>query len=80
MIIRYILHHKLRRAHFFTIIGVTLLIYTNLTRSAPTILKNDFGSKGRSVSDLKVPLVLVTKYRRKAFTKLMLTPLQVVME
>jgi len=59
---------------------VTILIYTNLTPSATTIVKNDFGSKGRSVSELKVPLVLVTKYRRKAFTNLMLTRLQVVME
>ena len=43
-------------------------------------MKNDFVSKGRSVSDLKVHLVLVTKYRRKAFTAEMLARLNVVME
>jgi putative transposase len=35
-------------------------------------MKNDFVSKGRSVSDLKAHLVLTTKYRRKAFTLEML--------
>jgi putative transposase len=30
-------------------------------------MKNDFVSKGRSVSDLKVHWVLTTKYRRKVF-------------
>jgi putative transposase len=43
-------------------------------------MKNDFVSKGRSVSDLKVHLVLCTKYRRKAFTSDMLSRLHVVME
>ena len=43
-------------------------------------MKKDFVSKGRSVSDLKVHLVLVTKYRRKAFTSFMLARLNVVME
>lgn len=43
-------------------------------------MKNDFVSKGRSVSDLKVHLVLVTKYRRKAFTSEMLSRLNTVME
>ncbi|MFS0516109.1 IS200/IS605 family transposase [Nostoc sp. UIC 10607] len=43
-------------------------------------MKNDFVSKGRSVSDLKVHLVLVTKYRRKAFTSVMLGRLNVVMQ
>jgi putative transposase len=43
-------------------------------------MKNDFVSKGRSVSDLKVHLVLVTKYRRKAFTLVMLNRLNTVME
>jgi putative transposase len=38
-------------------------------------MKNDFVSKGRSVSDLKAHLVLTTKYRRKAFTGEMLTRL-----
>jgi putative transposase len=38
-------------------------------------MKNDFVSKGRSVSDLKVHLVLTTKYRRKAFTGEMLNRL-----
>jgi putative transposase len=39
-------------------------------------MKNDFVSKGRSVSDLKAHLVLTTKYRRKAFTLLMLKRLE----
>ena len=43
-------------------------------------MKNDFVSKGRSVSDLKVHLVLVTKYRRKAFTEEMLDRLHVIIE
>jgi putative transposase len=43
-------------------------------------MKNDFVSKGRSVSDLKVHLVLCTKYRRKAFTAEMLSRLNVVVE
>jgi len=37
-------------------------------------------SKGRSVSDLKVHLVLVTKYRRKAFTAEMLRRLNTIVE
>ncbi|NDJ24229.1 IS200/IS605 family transposase [Nostoc sp. B(2019)] len=43
-------------------------------------MKNDFVSKGRSISDLKVHLVLVTKYRRKAFTTQMLTRLNTIVE
>lgn len=43
-------------------------------------MKNDFVSKGRSVSDLKVHLVLVTKYRRKAFTSEMLERLHIIIE
>jgi putative transposase len=43
-------------------------------------VKNDFVSKGRSVSDLKVHLVLTTKYRRKVFTAEMLTRLHVILE
>ncbi len=43
-------------------------------------MKNDFVTKGRSVSDLKVHLVLVTKYRRKAFTGEILERLHVIME
>ncbi|MEH2385958.1 MAG: IS200/IS605 family transposase [Nostoc sp.] len=39
-------------------------------------MKNDFVSKGRSVSDLKAHLVLTTKYRRKAFTLEMLKRLE----
>jgi putative transposase len=38
-------------------------------------MKNDFGSRGRSVSDLKAHLVLTTKYRKKRFTKEMLNRL-----
>ena len=41
-------------------------------------MKNDFVSKGRSVSDLKVHLVLVTKYRRQAFTAEMLKRLNAI--
>ncbi len=41
-------------------------------------MKNDFVSKGRSVSDLKVHLVLTTKYRRKVFTGEMLERLHEV--
>jgi len=41
-------------------------------------MKNDFVSKGRSVSDLKVHLVLTTKYRRKVFTGEMLNRLHEV--
>jgi putative transposase len=40
------------------------------------IMKNDFVSSGRAVSDLKAHLVLTTKYRRKAFTGEMLTRLE----
>ncbi len=39
-------------------------------------MKDDFVSKGRSVSDLKAHLVLTTKYRRKAFTQEMLQRLE----
>jgi putative transposase len=35
-------------------------------------MKNDFVSKGRSVSDLKAHLVLTTKYRKKVFDAAML--------
>ena len=43
-------------------------------------MRNDFASKGRSVSDLKVHLVLTTKYRRKAFTDVILNRLHEVLE
>jgi putative transposase len=43
-------------------------------------VKNDFVSKGRSVSDLKIHLVLTTKYRRKVFTDEMLKRLHVILE
>lgn len=43
-------------------------------------MKNDFVSKGRSVSDLKVHLVLTTKYRKKVFTLEMLDRLHSLME
>ena len=43
-------------------------------------MKNDFVSKGRSVSDLKAHLVLTTKYRRSAFTALMLERLHSIFE
>ena len=43
-------------------------------------MKNDFIAKGRSVSDLKVHLVLTTKYRKKAFTSEMLKRLHEILE
>jgi putative transposase len=43
-------------------------------------MKNDFVSKGRSVSDLKVHLVLTTKYRRRVFTIAMLNRLHEILE
>ena len=43
-------------------------------------MKNDFTAKGRSVSDLKVHLVLTTKYRKKAFTNEMLERLHEILE
>ncbi len=43
-------------------------------------MKNDFYSRGRSVSDLKAHLVLTTKYRRKVFTAKMLTRLHEITE
>ncbi|WP_016879211.1 IS200/IS605 family transposase [Chlorogloeopsis fritschii] len=43
-------------------------------------MKNDFVSKGRSVSNLKVHLVLTTKYRRNALTVEMLERLHNVFE
>jgi putative transposase len=43
-------------------------------------MKNDFVSKGRSVSDLKAHLVLTTKDRRKLFTKQMLERMHEILE
>ncbi|SRR5579883_100380 len=43
-------------------------------------MKNDFVSKGRSVSDLKIHLVLTTKYRRKVITSEMLGRLHSIFE
>lgn len=43
-------------------------------------MKNDFYSRGRSVSDLKAHLVLTTKYRKKVFTDEMLTRLHQISE
>jgi putative transposase len=43
-------------------------------------MKNDFVSKGRSVSDLKAHLVLTTKYRRNVFTKPMLDRMHDIFE
>lgn len=43
-------------------------------------MKNDFVSRGRSVSDLKAHLVLTTKYRRKLFTKEMLERMHEILE
>jgi putative transposase len=41
-------------------------------------MKNDYISKGRSVSDMKAHLVLTSKYRKKVFTAEMLNRLGVV--
>ena len=43
-------------------------------------MKNDFVSKGRSVSDLKAHLVLTTKYRRQVITDQILQRLHVILE
>ncbi|KKD36395.1 MAG: IS200/IS605 family transposase [Limnoraphis robusta] len=43
-------------------------------------MKNDLVSKGRSVSDLKVHLVLTAKYRRKVFTLEILNKLHFMFE
>ncbi len=43
-------------------------------------MKKDFVSRGRSVSDLKAPLVLTTKYRRKVLTTPMIDRLHEVFE
>ncbi len=43
-------------------------------------MKNDFLSKGRSVSDLKAHLVLTIKYRRKVFTGEMISRLHEIFE
>jgi putative transposase len=43
-------------------------------------VKNDFVSKVRSVSDLKINLVLTTKYRRKDINSEMLQRLHVILE
>jgi putative transposase len=55
------------------------LVYTDFTLSLHP-MKNDFVSKGRSVSDLKAHLVLTTKYRRKAFNTAMLERLHTIFE
>ncbi|MGK7874944.1 MAG: IS200/IS605 family transposase [Xenococcaceae cyanobacterium] len=43
-------------------------------------MRDQFISKGRSVSDLKAHLVLTSKYRRKIFTAQMLSRLHEVLE
>ncbi|MGK7926414.1 MAG: IS200/IS605 family transposase [Spirulina sp.] len=43
-------------------------------------MQTDFISRGRSVSDLKVHLVLTTKYRRNVFTGEMLCRLHKILE
>ncbi len=59
-----------------------ILLYTDYNTSFKMwgIMKNDFVSKGRSVSDLKVHLVLTTKYRRRVFTLEMLNRLHEILE
>ena len=43
-------------------------------------MKKDFVSRGRSVSDIKIHLVLTTKYRRKVLTALMIDRLHEIFE
>lgn len=43
-------------------------------------MKNDFISKGRSISDLKVHLLLTSKYRKPVFTKEMIKRLHEIFE
>lgn len=43
-------------------------------------MKNDFYSRGRSVSDLKAHLILTTKHRKKVFTAEMLARLHEITE
>jgi putative transposase len=43
-------------------------------------MKKDFISRGRSVSDIKIHLVLTTKYRRKVLTAAMIDRLHEVFE
>lgn len=43
-------------------------------------MKKDFISRGRSVSDIKIHLVLTTKYRRKVFTAAMIDRLNEIFE
>ncbi len=43
-------------------------------------MKNDFYSRGRSVSDLKAHLILTTKYRKKILTDCMLIRLHEITE
>lgn len=43
-------------------------------------MKNDYISKGRSVSDMKAHLVLTSKYRKKVFTAEMLKRLGEIVE
>ena len=43
-------------------------------------MKDDFLSKGRSVSDMKAHLVLTSKYRRKVFNAKMLQRLGEIVE
>lgn len=60
--------------------NVVILYYTDCIRVPEKDVKNDFVSKGRSVSDLKIHLVLTTKYRAHAITGEMLKRLHVILE
>jgi len=71
---------KQRRNHLLFFGTVIILDYTDYIRVPNQVVKNDFVSKGRSVSDLKAHLVLTTKYRRKAITGEMLKRLHVILE
>ena len=59
---------------------VAIIDYGQCSIVPQKVVKNDFVSKGRSVSDLKVHLVLTIKYRRKALTDDMLNRLHIILE
>ena len=61
-------------------IGVVNLKYADYNIYSGSPIKNDFLSKGRSVSDLKVHWVLTTKYRRKLFNAQMLNRLHEILK
>jgi putative transposase len=59
----------------YTTINVVKITYSDYNI---TVMKNDFISSARSVSDLKAHLVLTTKYRKKVLTGDMISRLREV--